>query len=229
MCSLFGSSPTFVASKTNSGSVPVCHDIEIAGLPPILISSVPPALVNLNSLFARISLKNGQHVMKSEGLLINSFEALEGDVVHALNDRTATDGFPPLYAIGPFLPCEFEKRDREAPLKWLDDQSESGCRFLWVKGKKVDIEKIKGQGLVIKNWVDQDEILSHRAVGGFVSHGGWNSIVEATWHGVSVIVWPQFGDQKINAEVVEGSGLGMWMMGVNFEGAHPGLEEKHYL
>ncbi|KAL5828677.1 hypothetical protein ACOSQ3_018145 [Xanthoceras sorbifolium] len=135
-------------------------------------------------------------------------------------------GFPPLYAIGPFLPCEFEKRDREAPLKWLDDQSESGCRFLWVKGKKVDkedeeslekllgnelMEKIKGQGLVIKNWVDQDEILSHRAVGGFVNYGGWNSIVEATWHGVSVIVWPQFGYQKINAEVVGGSGLGMWM------------------
>jgi hypothetical protein len=71
----------------------------------------------------------------------------------------------------------------------------SGCRLLWVvKDKKVDkeeeegldevvggelMERVKAKGLVVKTWVDQEEILGHRAVGGFVSHCGWNSVVEA--------------------------------------------------
>lgn len=42
------------------------------------------------------------------------------------------------------------------------------------------IERIKDQGLVVKDWVDQGEILAHRAIGGFVSHGGWNPLVEPT-------------------------------------------------
>ena len=101
----------------------------------------------------------------------------------------------------------------------------SGCKFLWVvKDKKVDkeeeegldkvvglelMESLKENELVVKDWVDQGEILSHKAVGGFVSHCGWNSVIEAAWHGVPILAWPQHGDQKINAEVVERSGLGM--------------------
>ncbi|KAK3204933.1 hypothetical protein Dsin_018979 [Dipteronia sinensis] len=44
--------------------------------------------------------------------------------------------------------------------------------------------------LVINNWVDQDEVLSHKAVGGFVGHSGWNSMVEAAWHVIAVVAQP---------------------------------------
>nr|WMX18669.1 C-glucosyltransferase [Viola tricolor] len=103
----------------------------------------------------------------------------------------------------------------------------SGCPFLWVvKDKIVDkedndsledvigdaelVEKMKEKGLVVKEWVDQGEVLGHKSVGGFVSHCGWNSVVEAAWYGVRLLGWPQSGDQRINAEVVERSGLGVW-------------------
>ncbi|XP_038694865.1 UDP-glycosyltransferase 13-like isoform X2 [Tripterygium wilfordii] len=103
----------------------------------------------------------------------------------------------------------------------------SGYKFLWVlKDKIVDkeeeesldqvlghelLEKVKEKGLVVKEWADQGEILSHKAVGGFVSHCGWNSVAESAWTGVRMLAWPQHGDQKINADVVERSGLGLWV------------------
>ncbi|KAL6960814.1 hypothetical protein U1Q18_038578 [Sarracenia purpurea var. burkii] len=103
----------------------------------------------------------------------------------------------------------------------------SGCAFLWVlKGSKVDkednedleellgesfLERTKSKGIAMKGWVKQEEILAHPAIGCFVSHCGWNSVMEAARHGVPILAWPQHGDQRVNADVVEKAGLGMWM------------------
>ncbi|XP_031491643.1 UDP-glycosyltransferase 708G1-like [Nymphaea colorata] len=103
----------------------------------------------------------------------------------------------------------------------------AGCNFLWVlKTKIVDkeesqgeaqnvlpdgfVERVKPKGLVVDSWTDQEEVLAHGSVGGFLSHCGWSSVVEAVWHGVPIFGWPQFGDQLFNAMVVESSGLGFW-------------------
>ncbi|ONI30931.1 hypothetical protein PRUPE_1G282300, partial [Prunus persica] len=227
--------------------------------PPIPRSSVSPLLLIRDSLFSNIFLEDGPKLKNLNGVLINTFEGLEAEALHALNGGKVTfnDGFglPPVFPVGPFVPCEFEKLqgddDRDQLRNWLDDQHDgsvvnvsfgsrtalsgdqirevgdglvkSGFRFLWVvKEKLVEpeeeeegnlvighdlVEKLKGRGLVVKSWVEQGEILGHRAVGGFVSHCGWNSVVEAAWHGVRVLAWPQQSDQKINAEVC---GLGFW-------------------
>ncbi|XP_057759314.1 UDP-glycosyltransferase 708G1-like [Arachis stenosperma] len=114
----------------------------------------------------------------------------------------------------------------------------SGFRFLWVmKGNKVDkedeekrlegvlgielVEKIikENKGMVVKEWVDQRQILDHSAVGGFFSHCGWNSVMEAAFYGVPILGWPLAGDQKINAEfVVSNGGFGIWKKDWGWEG-----------
>nr|KYP33872.1 Anthocyanidin 5,3-O-glucosyltransferase [Cajanus cajan] len=103
---------------------------------------------------------------------------------------------------------------------------ESGYSFLWVvKLKRVDREeeegledvlgselmnKVKEKGVVVKEFVDQMGILGHPSVGGFVNHGGWNSIIESVWQGVPIMTWPHHGDQKITSEAVRMSGVGIW-------------------
>ncbi|PWA48752.1 UDP-glucuronosyl/UDP-glucosyltransferase [Artemisia annua] len=69
------------------------------------------------------------------------------------------------------------------------------------------LERTKGIGKVI-GWAPQVAMLDHPAVGGFVSHCGWNSMLESLWFGVPVATWPIYTDQQMNAfEMVVELGL----------------------
>ncbi|KAF8041719.1 hypothetical protein BT93_A0351 [Corymbia citriodora subsp. variegata] len=96
---------------------------------------------------------------------------------------------------------------------------QSGCRFMWslrqppAKGKMEApsdyanpaevlpegfLDRTAGVGRVI-GWAPQVAILGHQAIGGFVSHCGWNSTLETIWFGVPVAAWPQYAEQQLNA------------------------------
>ncbi|AAG18592.1 Flavonol 3-O-glucosyltransferase UGT71C4 [Arabidopsis thaliana] len=86
-----------------------------------------------------------------------------------------------------------------------------GCRFLWSIRTSGDVEtnpndvlpegfmgRVAGRGLVC-GWAPQVEVLAHKAIGGFVSHCGWNSTLESLWFGVPVATWPMYAEQQLNA------------------------------
>ncbi|CAM0910164.1 unnamed protein product [Alopecurus aequalis] len=57
-------------------------------------------------------------------------------------------------------------------------------------------------GMVVE-WCDQVRVLSHAAVGCFVTHCGWNSVLESVACGVPMVAVPQWSDQRINSWLVE--------------------------
>ncbi|CDP18942.1 unnamed protein product [Coffea canephora] len=85
---------------------------------------------------------------------------------------------------------------------------QSYVNFLWViRPKAMEIlkgfeERVKDRGLMVKEWVDQMEILQHKSVKGFLSHCGWNSVTEAICAGVPILAMPFMAEQYLNARLV---------------------------
>ncbi|KAL7108332.1 hypothetical protein ACP275_06G105700 [Erythranthe tilingii] len=86
----------------------------------------------------------------------------------------------------------------------------SGCRFLWAVRSppgEADVEALlpegfaertKDRGLLLKGYAPQMEVLSHESVGGFVTHCGQGSLLEAVWFGLPMIGWPLYAEQRVN-------------------------------
>jgi hydroquinone glucosyltransferase len=102
----------------------------------------------------------------------------------------------------------------------------SGQRFLWVVRSPTDrgddpganyydgskskdyplqflplgfLERTKEVGLVVPSWAPQVRVLGHRATSAMVTHCGWNSVLESVMHGVPLIAWPLYAEQRQNA------------------------------
>jgi hypothetical protein len=177
----------------------------------------------------------------SWGVLVNSFTKLDEEfvaIVESFNQPGARAWLvgPLFLAAGDIL-----QQDPEGCLPWLDEQSEpvvyvsfgtqahvadeqlaelarglvqSGHPFLWAVRSEtwsppVDVGP---HGRVVRGWVPQRSVLEHRAVGGFVSHCGWNSVMESLAAGKPVLAWPMIAEQPVNARHVAdmiGAGIRM--------------------
>lgn len=71
-------------------------------------------------------------------------------------------------------------------------------------------ERVKDRGLIVP-WCNQTRVISHSAVRGFLSHCGWNSVVESIWCGVPLICSPLVTDQLANRKLV----VHDWKVGIN--------------
>ncbi|GAB4848212.1 hypothetical protein Ancab_002879 [Ancistrocladus abbreviatus] len=100
--------------------------------------------------------------------------------------------------------------DEEQTREISNGLEQSGHRFLWslrLPGDGMGLEDLMPDGFLdrtatigkIIGWAPQVAILSHPAVGGFVSHCGWNSVLESLWFGVPIATWPMYAEQQLNA------------------------------
>lgn len=69
-------------------------------------------------------------------------------------------------------------------------------------------ERTQGRGVVCTSWAPQLKILAHDSVGGFLSHAGWSSVVEALQFERALILLTFLADQGINARVLEEKQMG---------------------
>ncbi|CAD5210518.1 unnamed protein product [Bursaphelenchus okinawaensis] len=82
-------------------------------------------------------------------------------------------------------------------------------KFIW-KYEQPDDDVANGLDNVIKSkWVPQTDILDHKNVVAFVTHGGMNSVSEASHFGVPMYCIFLFGDQFRNCKMVQEKGLGL--------------------
>lgn len=104
-------------------------------------------------------------------------------------------------------------------------------RFLWVIRPESIAGAGDGEGAKLKNnirggvaegtsqrgyvvsWAPQEEVLAHPAVGGFLTHSGWNSTLESIEAGKPMICWPFFADQQLNSRFVSE----VWKLGLDMK------------
>ncbi|XP_074587852.1 UDP-glycosyltransferase 73C1-like [Curcuma longa] len=91
----------------------------------------------------------------------------------------------------------------------------SGHPFIWVIRSKEDCSpeveewltggfeaRVSSRALLIRGWAPQAVILTHPAVGGVMTHCGWNTILETITAGLPMISWPHFSDQFFNERLI---------------------------
>ncbi|XP_016452961.1 UDP-glycosyltransferase 92A1-like isoform X3 [Nicotiana tabacum] len=97
--------------------------------------------------------------------------------------------------------------DSEKPFIWVvrppigfDLKGEFKSEWL-PQGFQERVEK-GNKGLIVKSWAPQLQILCHGSTGAFLTHCGWNSVLESLSEGVPIISWPLAGEQAFNSKML---------------------------
>jgi len=79
-------------------------------------------------------------------------------------------------------------------------------------------DRVSPQGKIV-TWAPQQNVLAHPSVACFVSHCGWNSVIEGVCNGVPFLCWPYFADQFFNQSYI----CDIWKVGLGFNKDEHGI------
>ncbi|XP_073145370.1 7-deoxyloganetin glucosyltransferase-like isoform X2 [Henckelia pumila] len=218
---------------------PAADDFRLRDFPSFIRTTDP------KDIMLNFFLRELEAIPKPKAVIMNTFEALESDVLKALSRMFN----PKIYSIGPLhlmmnqihderlnpLSSSLWKQDSDC-IKWLDSKepesvfyvnfgsitvmtpehlsefawglANSKKPFLWVIRPDIiagdtavlppEFAAETGDRSLVISWCPQEKVLKHPAVGGFLTHSGWNSTIESISCGVPMICWPFFAEQQTN-------------------------------
>ncbi|PWZ21247.1 Anthocyanidin 3-O-glucosyltransferase 4 [Zea mays] len=115
--------------------------------------------------------------------------------LHRIFEGVDDDDTRPLVEIGHGL--EATKR----PFIWVVKPGNLAEFERWLSEDGFE-SRVGETGLVIRDWAPQKAILSHPATGAFVTHCGWNSVLECVAAGLPMVSCPHFAEQFMNEKLV---------------------------
>ncbi|KAL4278987.1 hypothetical protein GQ457_03G001770 [Hibiscus cannabinus] len=216
--------------------IPGMSNVRIRDLPEGIVFG------NLESFFSKLLHKMGQVLPEATVVFINSFEELDPDITTDLKSKcnqylnvgpfilaTQPPSVPDSHGCLAWLDKQksttvvyisFGSIAVPPPneLVALAEALEaSQVPFIWSLRDKLKVHLPNGfldkaNGIIVP-WAPQTDVLAHGAVGVFITHGGWNSLVESIAGGVPMIFRPFFGDHRVNGRMVEV----VWEIGVIVE------------
>ncbi|VAH86469.1 unnamed protein product [Triticum turgidum subsp. durum] len=204
--------PAFIAGRQTGlkelGDTP----LDFVGVPPMPASHlIKELLEHPEDEMCKAMMNIWKRNTETMGVLLNTFESLESRAVQSLKGPLCVPEriLPPIYCVGPLVGKGAKDEDKVKEIAVGLDRS--GQRFLWSvrmpAGLELELdallpqgflERTRGRGLVIKSWAPQMDVLGHRATGAFVTHCGWNSVLEAIVAGVPMLCLPLEAEQKMN-------------------------------
>eukprot|EP00250_Pteridium_aquilinum_P021815 c25233_g1_i2 orf=151-1719(-) len=113
----------------------------------------------------------------------------------------------------------------------------SGSPFLWViredshGGVELPqvlpdgfLKRTSAKGLII-SWAPQVEVLAHKAIGGFLTHCGWNSTFESMCAGIPMLCCPRVAEQRSNSQYI----CDVWGVGLELGRTDTGGIERGFV
>ncbi|WVZ83136.1 hypothetical protein U9M48_030310 [Paspalum notatum var. saurae] len=197
------------------------------GMPPIRAADMLKTVQDKESEATKVRLYQFRRMAEGRGVLVNSFDWLEPAALKALRGRPTPasaarheslawlDEQPKRSIV--FLCFSSKGAFSSAQLREIARGLEgSGHRFLWAARSPPEeqsqfpepelerlfpagfLERTRSNGMVLKDWAPQPEVVRHEAVAAFVTHCGWNSTLEAIMSGLPMICWPLYAEQSMN-------------------------------
>ncbi|KAI3980349.1 hypothetical protein MKX01_003888 [Papaver californicum] len=138
---------------------------------------------------------------KNSGIILNTFDELENEVVDVMRSGNLSHLLFIHLVVFIYLSIKF-KPNSIVYVNFGSITVMTSDNTTIVQGDSamlpVEFVEETKERCLFPTWCPQEEVLNHPAIGGFLTHGGWNSTLESIYGGVPMICWPIYAEQQTN-------------------------------